>query len=103
MVLLTFGHFFAVYARAPDALCLPVLALGGMGIRYGCIDRCDPGGPDVLISAIAIVANLVTATIAIIASTIPIICAIDVILIVAATIAIVAVAMAIVGDNNFGF
>ena len=79
------------------------VCVGCTGTRYGCIDRCDPGGRDFLISAIAIVANLVTATIAIIASTTPIICAIDVILLVAATIAIVVVAIAIVWIDNLGF
>ena len=90
------------------------VCVGRTAIRYGCIDRCDPDDRDFLISAIAIVANLVTATIAIIAPTVAIIgaiiaptvaiiWAIDVTLIGAATIAIVVVMIEIVGIYNLGF
>ena len=79
------------------------VCVGCTAIRYGCIDRCDPGGRDFLISAIAIVANLVTAAIVVIAPTVAIIGAIDITLIVAATIAIVVVMIEIVSIDNFEF
>ena len=79
------------------------VCVGCTGIRYGSIDRCGPDGRAFLISAIAIVANLVTTAITIIAPTVAIIGAIDVTLIVAAAIAIVVVMIAIVSIDNFGF
>ena len=79
------------------------VCVGCTGIRYGCIDRCDPCGRAFLISAIAIVANLVTATVAVIASSIAIIWAVGIILTVAATIAIVVVMIEIFGIDNIGF
>ena len=103
MVLLTFGLFFCGLCARAGCSAFACVCVGCAGIRCGCIDRCDPDDRDFLISAIAIVANFVTAMIAIIVSTIPIICAIDVILLVAATIAIVVVAIAIVWIDNLGF